>query len=261
MAIHPTAVIDETAKLGDVEIGPFAVIGAGVTLADGVSVGPHAVVMGPTSVGEGTRIDAHAVLGGAPQDNQHDASVATRLEIGARNQFREFTTVHRGSSAGRGVTRIGDENYFMSQTHVACDASVGNGVTLSTAATLAGHVDVGDGAVLGVGAAIHQYCRIGRLAMVGQGAMCTQDVPPFTLAQGDRARLFGLNVAGLRREKVQTDAVSALKDAWRVLFTDGLPLRVAMGRVRAQDSVAEVDELLAFLAESKRGIARAVGRR
>ena len=152
--------------------------------------------------------------------------------------------------------------HMVTLAHIACDAVVGNGVTLSTAATLAGHVDVGDGAVLGVGAAVHQFCRIGRLAMVGQGAMCTQDVPPFSLAQGDRARLFGLNVGGLRRSKVDTAAVTELKDAWRLLFTEGLPLRVATARVRdGSSNTDEVLELLDFLAQSKRGVARAIGRR
>lgn len=260
MAIHPTAVVHETAQLGDVEIGPYVVIGAEVILANGVVVGPHAVIHGPTTIGEDTHIDGHAVLGGAPQDERHDATVRTTLQIGARNHFREFTTVHRGSSAGRGITSIGDDNYFMCQTHVACDAEVGSGVTLSTAATLAGSVQVGDGAVLGVGAAIHQNCRIGRLAMVGQGAMCTQDVPPFTLAQGDRARLFGLNVTGLRRAKIS--GVPQLKDAWRVLFTEGLPLRSGLVRVRDQgENTEEVVELLAFLSSSERGVARAVGKR
>lgn len=258
--MHPTAVVDPSATLGDVEVGPYAVIGANVTLADGVVVGPHAVVLGPTTVGARTRIDAHAVVGGEAQDNRHDPSVETRLVIGEDNVIREFCTVHRGSSAGRQLTQIGDRCVFMSHSHVACDGKVGNDVVLSTSATLAGNVDVGHGAVLGVGAAVHQFCRIGRLAMVGQGAMCTQDVPPFSLAQGDRARLFGLHVVGLKRAGVSPEAVGHLKEAWRILFTEGLPLRAAVARVEDAE-LAEVAELLAFVSSSRRGIARSVGRR
>lgn len=260
MSIHPTAVVDPSATLGDVEVGPFAVIGAGVTLADGVVVGPHAVIQGPTTIGARTRIDAHAVVGGEAQDNRHDPAMETRLLIGEDNVIREFVTVHRGSSAGRALTVIGNGCVLMSHTHVACDALVGDGVVLSTGCTLAGNVDVGDGAVIGAAAVAHQYCRIGRLAMVGQGAMCTQDIPPFSLAQGDRARLFGLHVVGLKRAGIDASTVGPLKDAWRVLFTEGLPLRAAVARVGHAD-VPEVAELLSFVSSSRRGIARSVGRR
>lgn len=259
MAVHPTAVVHETASLGDVEIGPYAVIGEGVTLADGVAVGPHAVIRGVTSIGVNTVVDAHAVLGGEAQDDRHEQGSGTRLEIGSGNTIREFCTIHVGSSAGRGLTRIGDDCVLMSHSHVAGDADIGSGATLSSGAMLAGNVDIGAGAVLGVGAAVHQYCRIGRLAMVGQGSMCTQDVPPFSLAQGDRARLFGLHVVGLKRSGLPPETVGALKDAWRLLFTEGLPIRAAMARVQRRD-IAEVQELVDFVSSTKRGIARSVGR-
>jgi UDP-N-acetylglucosamine acyltransferase len=260
MSVHPTAVIDPSATLGEVTVGPFAVVGPDVTLADGVVLGSHAVVRGPATIGARTRIDSHAVIGGEPQDDRHDASVETRLVIGEDNVIREFVTIHRGSSAGRGLTVIGNRCILMSHTHVAGDSQVGDEVTLSTGAKLSGNVDVGHRAVVGAAAVVHQYCRIGRLAMVGQGAMCTQDIPPFTLAQGDRARLFGLHVVGLKRSGVSAHAVSSLKDAWRVLFTEGLPLRAALSRVQGTE-LSEVAELLAFVSNSQRGIARSVGRR
>jgi len=258
MSVHATAFVDEAAELGDVQIGPFAVIGAGVTLADGVVVGPHAVIHGGTHIGPRTRVDAHAVLGGDPQDRKHDFSADTRLEIGADNVFREFSTAHRGSSVGTGVTRIGDGNYFMASSHVAHDCEVGNGCMFANSAAIAGHVQVGDGAILGGLSAVHQYSRIGRLAMVGGGAMCAQDVPPFSIAQGDRARLYGLNITGLRRGGVDADIVAILKDAWRLLFVSDLPRRTAISRVREQHGdVDVVADLLGFLQSSERGVCRA----
>ncbi len=259
MGIHPTAVIDEGAVLGEVTVGPYAVIGAGVELADGVRVGPHAVIEGHTRVGEGTEIGPHVVLGGLPQDVKHDRGADTSLVIGARCVFREFTTAHRGSSGGRGVTEIGDDNYFMANSHVAHDCVVGNHTMFANSAAIGGHVQVGDGAVLGGLCAVHQECRVGRLAMVGGGAMCAQDVPPFSIAQGDRARLFGLNILGLRRAGLSDSAtMAALKDAWRTLFVGDLPRAMALSR--ALESHAEVDEvreLVEFLRTSTRGVCRA----
>ncbi len=258
MSVHETASVDPTAELGSVQIGPFAVIGAGVKLADGVVVGPHAVIHGNTSVGSGTVVDAHAVLGGNPQDRKHDLSADTRLEIGSDNIFREFSTAHRGSSASTGVTRIGNGNYFMANSHVAHDCTVGDNCMFANSAAIAGHVAVGDGAILGGLSAVHQYARIGRLAMVGGGAMCAQDVPPFTIAQGDRARLYGLNITGLRRGGMEADIVAILKEAWRNLFVSDLPRRTAVSRVREQHGQVEaVGELLTFLQTSERGVCRA----
>lgn len=258
MSLHPTASIDPAATLGDVEIGPFAVIGPHVHLEDGVRVGAHCVLEGPLHIGAGTVLHPHVVLGGSPQDKKHDPTVATRLVIGQRNVFREFATAHRGTSSGGGLTTIGHDNYFMASSHVAHDCTVGDGTMFANSAAIAGHVVVGDGAVLGGLCAIHQHCRIGRLAMVGGGAMCAQDVPPFTIAQGDRARLFGLNIIGLRRAGFDIDAVSELKEAWRTLFVEGLPKRVALSRVEAAHGDSQVvEELLAFLRTSERGVCRA----
>jgi len=258
MSVHKTASVDKAAELGDVQIGPFAVIGAGVKLADGVVVGAHAVVHGNTTIGARTRIDAHAVLGGNPQDRKHDLDADTRLEVGADNVFREFSTAHRGSSVGTGLTRIGDGNYFMASSHVAHDCAVGSGCMFANSAAIAGHVQVGDGAILGGLSAVHQYSRIGRLSMVGGGAMCAQDVPPFSIAQGDRARLYGLNITGLRRGGVDSDIIAVLKDAWRTLFVSELPRRTTISRVREQyGQIDEVVELLTFLQTSERGVCRA----
>ena len=258
MNIHATAVIDPAAVLGDVTIGPYAIIGAGVTLADGVQVGPHCVLQGPLSIGTGTVLSAHVVLGGDPQDRKHDPSVPTLLEIGAHNVFREFSSAHRGTSGGGGLTRIGDHNYFMANSHVAHDCNVGNHTMFANSSAIGGHVEVQDGAILGGLCGVHQHCRIGRLSMVGGGAMCAQDVPPFTMAQGDRARIYGLNIIGLRRAGADNDTISALKDAWRSLFVSGLPKRVAVSRVaELHPNSPEVHELLEFVRGADRGVCRA----
>lgn len=258
MEIHPTAIVADGAELGDVTVGPYAIIGAGVQLHDGVTVGAHAVLEGPMVVGARTQVGHHVVLGGAPQDLKHDPSVPTRLEIGTDNVFREFSSAHRGTSGSRGLTVIGDHNYFMANSHVAHDCIVGSHTMFANSAAIAGHVEVADGAILGGLCAVHQFCRIGRLSMVGGGAMCAQDVPPFSIAQGDRARLYGLNIIGLRRAGFDIDAVTALKDAWRRLFVSDLPRKLALTQVEeAHGAIAEVAELLAFVRDSPRGVCRA----
>lgn len=259
MAIHSTAVVSPDATLAaDVTVGPFAVIGPKVTLENGVLVGPHAVITGETTVGARCRLSAHVVLGEGPQDRKHDPDQSTSLIIGPDNVFREFFTAHAGSSAGRGSTKIGAGGYFMASSHVAHDCVVGDRVMFANSVAIAGHVEVGDDAVLGGLCAVHQLCRIGRLSMLGGGAMCAQDVPPFVIAQGDRARIYGLNILGLRRAGLSTETVASLKDAFRVLFTEGLPRRTAMAEVAERHGAcAEVNELLAFLASSERGVCRA----
>mgnify|MGYP000385929777 CR=1 FL=1 len=261
MAIHPTAIVDPAAELGDVTVGPYAIIGAGVVLHDGVSVGAHSVVEGPMVVGQGTEIGHHVVLGGLPQDQKHDRSAPTRLLIGKNNVFREFSSAHRGSSGGGAETRIGDGNYFMANSHVAHDCTVGHGTMFANSAAIAGHVEVHDGAILGGLCAVHQHSRIGRFAMIGGGAMCAQDVPPFTIAQGDRARLYGVNIIGLRRNGMSAETVSRIKEAWRQLFVSDVPKKLALARVaEAHGDVAEVAELVAFVRESPRGVCRAAVR-
>ncbi len=258
MAIHPTAIIEDGAEIGDADIGPFAVIEGTVHIHDNVTIHAHAVVRGHTEIGSGTELHPYSVIGGPPQDRKHDGS-PLGLQIGEDNVFREFSSAHAGSSSGRGLTVIGDRNYFMASSHVAHDCLVGNDCMFANSAAIAGHVEVGDGAVLGGLSAVHQNCRIGRLAMVGGGAMCAQDVPPFSLAQGDRARLFGLNVIGLRRAGFDPDVITELKTAWRTLFGSGLPLRAAMVRVIEEHGAAEVREIVDFLNYSQRGVIRAAG--
>jgi UDP-N-acetylglucosamine acyltransferase len=256
MPAHPTAVVHPEARVGaDVTIGPFAVVGREVEIGDGVTVGPHCVIDGRTALGPGCALSAHVCLGGPPQDPGR-AGEPGALVIGARNVFREFVTVHAGSAGG--ATVIGDDGYFMANSHVAHDARVGSGVVFAGTASVSARAAVGDGVVLGALASVHQDVRVGRLAMVGAGAMCSQDVPPFTIAQGDRARLFGLNVIALRKAGFEPENVRALKDAWRVVFTSGVGMRAGMHEARtAFGDVPEVAELLAFLEGAPRGVSRA----
>lgn len=257
MAIHPTAVVDPRAELHpSVEIGAYAVIEGEVHLGEDVAVGPHAVLQGPMQVGARTRVFAHAALGGDPQDKKYRGE-RTQLQIGTDNTFREFTTANRGTTGGGGLTRIGDHNLFMAYAHVAHDCTVGSHCVFANSAALAGHVQVMDGAILGGLVGIHQHSRVGRYAMLGGGAMAAQDVPPFTVAQGDRARLFGLNVIGLRRAGFSLPVIQALRAAYRELFQQGLPLRIALEQTReVYADVAEVEELVSFIESSRRGVCR-----
>ncbi|MED5373586.1 MAG: acyl-ACP--UDP-N-acetylglucosamine O-acyltransferase [Myxococcota bacterium] len=257
MAIHATAVVDPAAELGDVEVGPFAVIGAGVTLEDGVRVGSHAVLQGTLSVGGGTVIHPHAVVGGDPQDLKYDGE-ASSLILGRDNIIREYVTLNRGTAKGGGVTRIGSGNLFMANSHVGHDCVVGDNCVLANSVALGGHVQVGDGAVLGGLAGVHQHARIGRYAMVGAGAMVSLDVPPFCMAQGDRARLFGLNVIGLRRAGMGADLLKELRAAYRELFRSSTPLRMAAERLATENPEhSEILEIVRFIEESQRGVCRA----
>jgi len=257
MEIHPTAIVHPTATLGDVTIGPYAIVGEDVTLEDGVVVHAHAVLLGPTVIGAGSQIHSHAVIGDSPQLTE-GTSGPSRLVVGKNNVFREHATAHRGSSEADGITVIGDNNYFMAYSHVAHDCNVGSGCVFANSAAIAGHVSVSDGVVIGGLAGVHQHARIGRLSMVAAGSMCAQDVPPFIMSKGDRVRLFGLNVVGLRRASMPQNVIDELKKAWNALFVSGGSRRVAMSKVRASfpDS-DEVGELVAFLDGTRRGVARA----
>lgn len=260
MAIHPSAVVESSVELGkDVEIGPCAIVTGHVRLHDRVSVQGHAHISGHTEIGEDCRIFPFAALGGDPQDLKYRGE-PTRLVIGARNTFRESSTANRGTKSGGGITTIGSDNLFMAGSHVAHDCTVGNHVVFANYAAIAGHVSIADRVVVAGFAGVHQHSRVGRCAMVAGGAMATQDVPPFTIAQGDRARLVGLNVVGLRRSGFTREVMAALKAAYRELFQAGMPLRIAAEQVReVYGDVPEVIELVDFLEDSQRGICRSVG--
>jgi UDP-N-acetylglucosamine acyltransferase len=255
--LHPTAVIHPGARLHPtVQVGPYAVIGPNVELGAGNTVGPHAVIEGRTRIGERNRIFPFASVGAQPQDLKY-AGEDSELHIGDENLIREFTTLHKGTSGGGGVTRIGNGNLFMAYSHVAHDCQVGNGCVFANSATLGGHVEIGDHVILGGLSAVHQFTRIGRYAFVAGGSMVVMDVPPYCTAQGDRAELVGINSVGLARHGFSEEQIGQIKDAYRVLFRSKLPLDEALERLRTElGGNAEIEVLLSFVASSKRGLTR-----
>jgi UDP-N-acetylglucosamine acyltransferase len=255
--VHATAIIAPGAQLHpSVEVGPFAVIGPHVRIGAGSTVGAHAVLEGRTTLGENNRVFQFASVGAIPQDLKY-AGEPTALVIGNGNQIREFSTLHIGTAGGGGVTRIGHQNLFMAYSHVAHDSQVGNRCVFANGATLAGHVEIGDFVTLGGLSAVHQFTRIGPHAFIAGGAMVVMDVPPFCLAQGDRAELAGVNVVGLQRQGFTEEQLSRVKDAYRILFRSKLPLEEAVGRLRVEfGGHTEVDRLLDFVTSTKRGLTR-----
>ena len=257
MSVHSTAIVAPGAKLhATAEVGPYAVIGPQVEIGAGTTVGPHAVIDGRTRLGERNKVFQFASVGAPPQDLKY-AGEDSALEIGNENLIREFTTLHKGTTGGGGVTRIGDRNLFMAYAHVAHDCQVGSGCVLANAATLGGHVEIGDHVILGGLAAVHQFTRIGQHAFVAGGAMVVMDVPPFCTAQGDRAELVGINSIGLARHGFSEDQIGRVKEAYRILFRSKLPLEEAVERLRTElGDQSEIQTLLTFVTTSERGLTR-----
>jgi len=255
--VHPSALVDPGARLGaGVEIGPFAVIGSDVDLGDRVLVEHHASVLGPSSIGADTHVFPFASIGSAPQDLGYKGE-PTRLEIGARNVFREFVTINRGTVKGGGLTRIGSDCFFMAYAHVAHDSTIGNHVIMANCAALAGHIRIDDHAILGGLVAVHQWARIGRLAMIGGVSGVALDVPPFCIASGERAKLYGLNLVGLKRHGFSEERIADLKKVYRLLFRAGLTLKAAMEAVgRELPGCEDAAEMLEFIHTTKRGLTR-----
>src|SRR5690554_1193842 len=247
--IHPTAVVDPSARLGEgVSVGAFTWIGPGVEIGDGTTIGPHCSVHGPTRIGRGNRIVGHAAIGGDPQDKKYRGETVS-LEIGDRNLVREFVTLNRGTGDGGGVTRIGSDNWFLAYTHIAHDCIVGNDCVFSNNATLAGHVTVGDHVILSGFAGVHQFCRIGAHAFIGMGAFVNGDVPPFVMvAQEGYSRPRGINAEGLKRRGFDADRIAAIKRAYRALYVSQGPQEEARERLAAlAGESADVRELLDFI--------------
>jgi UDP-N-acetylglucosamine acyltransferase len=256
--VHPTAVVHPDARLGaDVEVGPYAVIGAGVVIGDGCRILEHASLRGPLQLGEECVVEHAAALGHDPQVVGNPGPFGG-VRIGRRNVFREFAQVQRSMSPDK-ETVIGDDGYFMNQSHVAHDCVVGDRVTLCNSALLAGHVVVEDQVFVAGAGAVHQFARIGRLAMVAGMAAVPQDVAPFCTVTGMRpARLKGLNVVGLRRSGISAEARSALKVAYRTLFRSDERLEERLAAV--DRSTPEVDHLVGFIEASERGVVGFGGR-
>lgn len=254
--IHNTAQVSADAVLGEnVEVGPFAILEGDVKIGDGTVIGAHAMVSRYTTIGSSCYIYPYASIGTPPQDVGF-VEAPTNLVIGDKTTIREFVTINRGSEKGGGVTRVGRENYIMAYCHIAHDCLLGDGVVMVNAASLSGHVEVGDYAVLSAYTGVIQYVRIGSHSFLGARAGLDKDVPPFAMATGYRARIYGLNLVGLRRRRFPRETIKALKEVYRILFRTEMLLEEAAHKVEEEfGDLAEVRELLEFIRSSKKGIA------
>ncbi len=251
--VHPLALVAPDVALGDGAIvGPFAVVEPGVVIGSGTRLDAHVVVRTGTRLGAGNTVHPFAVLGGDPQERTYAGEV-TRLEVGDGNTFREHVTVHRGSVKGGGVTRVGSGSLFMAGVHVAHDCALGDRLELANGTLLGGHVALGDGVVVGGAAAVGPFVRVGARAFVAAGAMVEQDVPPFVIVAGDRARVRALNRVGLARAGVPAASRAALERAFKAIFRGDAP-RAAAALALTGDPDPRVRELAEFVvATSRRG--------
>lgn len=252
-AVDPTARVHESVRLGPgALVGAHAIVGPGCVLEAYAVVGPH------TTLGAECHVHPFVVVGGPAQDRRTAPDAPYRLVCGDGCTFREGVTVSRGTGHGAGETRLGHRVLLMAHSHVGHDCAVGDDVTLANGVSLAGHVEIGAAATLGGHAAVHQFARVGELAFVAANAMVSLDVPPFCLAAGDRARLYGLNVTGLRRAGLPADVRRALHAAFRRMFGGGGVPRAA-AEALVGHSVEQVARLAAFVLESPRGVCRRAG--
>jgi UDP-N-acetylglucosamine acyltransferase len=255
--IHETAIVSPKAEIGeDCYIGAFSIVGDEVVLGDRVRLESHVVVDGKTKIGDETRIFPFVSIGLAPQDLKYKGE-PTRVEIGERNNIREFVTVHRGTAGGGGLTRIGDDNLLMAQAHVAHDCRIGNQVIMANAATLAGHVEIADRANIGAYSGVHQFCRIGYEAFVGGYSVVVKDAMPFAIIQGNHAKCYGLNRVGMKRRGYSKETIEKLHSAFHLLLSAKLNTSQALEKIRREIAdCREVDLLVEFIESSKRGVVK-----
>ncbi|MFH0935592.1 MAG: acyl-ACP--UDP-N-acetylglucosamine O-acyltransferase [Candidatus Omnitrophota bacterium] len=255
MQIHPTAIVSKKAKLGKgVAVGAYSLIGDNAAIGEGTKVGAHCVIEGHTIIGKSCEIFSGAVIGSRPQDLKFKGEKSI-LEIGDNNIIREYCTFNPGTE-GTGRTLIGDNNLFMVYSHIAHDCVVGNNCIIANNGTLAGFVTIQDMAVVGGLVAIHQFVKIGTLSIIGGCSKVVQDIPPYSTCDGHPARVYGLNIVGLRRHNVPKDSLSALKHAFKILFNSGLSIKHAVEKIEQELKPApETTRLVNFIKESKRGIA------
>jgi UDP-N-acetylglucosamine acyltransferase len=256
--VHSTAIVSSDARLEeDVEIGPWCVVGAGVTIGSGSILGPMTRIEGPTTIGERNEFTGQLSAGTPPQDLKFGGE-HTELVIGNDNRFREFVTINRGTKGGGAITTIGSNNYFMAYSHVAHDCHVGSNTIFANNATLAGHVEVGDFATIGAFSAVHQFCRVGDHAFIGGGTIATQDVLPFVKTVGNRpAKTYGVNTIGLQRKGLTPDTIEALQRAYRILTRSKLRTEEALARIEGElGNFPEARYLAEFVRSSSRGVIR-----
>jgi len=251
--IHPTSIIEEGAVIGDnVTIGPFCYITKKVTIGNGTTIASHVLIEGDTKIGENNQIFAHSAIGTIPQDLKYKGE-EVQLIIGNGNIIREFAQINSGTEDGGSITRIGDNNLLMGYVHIAHDVQIGNKCIIANGTAIAGHVEMGDFVVVGGLSAIHQFSKLGDYAMLAGVSALAQDIPPFCMAEGNRAMLRGLNLTGLRRG-IDRDEINALKSAYRELFEKGQPLQECAQQLFEESDSVFVKQLSEFIKNSKRGI-------
>lgn len=255
--IHPSAVVSPNAQIGeDCYVGAYSTVGDKVILGKNVRLESHVVVDGITFIDDETKIFPFVSIGLAPQDLKYDGA-ETKTRIGKRNQIREFTTIHRGTTGGGGVTQIGDDNLLMAQAHVAHDCHLGSEIIMANAATLAGHVTIADKANIGAYSGVHQFCRVGREAFVGGYSVVVKDALPFAISQGNHAKCYGLNRVGLRRRGYSKETVEKLHHAYHLLLSAKLNTTQAVEQIKQDiQDCPEVTYLIEFIESTTRGVVK-----
>jgi UDP-N-acetylglucosamine acyltransferase len=255
--IDPRAVIDPTAELdSSVTVGAYSIIGANVQIDAGTCIAPHVVIKGHTRIGKENKIYQFSSLGEDPQDKKYAGEV-THLEIGDRNEIREYCTMNRGTVQGGGMTRIGNDNWIMAYTHFAHDCIVGNHTIFANGASLAGHVTIDDYVILGGFSLVHQFCSMGKYSFSGASSLIFKDVPPFVTVWGNRAEAYGLNKEGLKRHGFSTETIQALHNAYKTIYRSNHTTEQAIEILSEKvTEFPEVGLMVDFLKNSKRGIVR-----
>ncbi len=254
--IHPTAIVDAKAQIGaGTIVGPYCVIAAEVTVGPDCWLQHHVTLSGPMRAGARNKFYAYCSIGQQTQDLKYQGE-PTYLEIGNENTFREFVTINRSTSS-EGKTRVGSGGNFLAYSHIGHDCNVGDGVIFSNNGTLAGHVQVGDNAVMGGLTAVHQFCRIGRFAITGGCSKIVQDVPPFMIADGNPAKIRGINLIGLERKGFPAENLKPIKEAFRLIYRSKLNTQQAIEAMRKElPQNDEIKEIIDFIEKSERGIIR-----
>ncbi|HEY9278791.1 MAG TPA: acyl-ACP--UDP-N-acetylglucosamine O-acyltransferase [Eoetvoesiella sp.] len=260
--IHATAIVAPGAEIAsDVTVGAYSVVGPNVRVGAGTIIGPHCVIDGHTTIGEKNHFYRFCSIGGMPQDKKY-AGEPTRLEIGNGNTVREYVTINTGTTQDVGVTRLGDDNWIMAYVHIAHDCQLANHIVIANSVQLAGHIYIDDWAIIGGLSAAHQFVRIGAHTMIGGTSTLRQDIPPYVIGAGDPFRPVGINTEGLSRRGYSTEAIGALKEAYKILYRRNFKVEEAIEQIcalQAERPAAHdaLQVLVDFLNASTRGIARA----
>jgi UDP-N-acetylglucosamine acyltransferase len=257
VSIHPTAIVSPKAELGrNVSIGPYSIVGDDVILHDDISVGSHCVIEGPSEFGQACTFFPFVSAGQPPHDLKYKGE-PSRLQAGERNVFREYTTLHRGTEGGGNLTRIGADNLFMAQAHVAHDCLIGDHVIFANGAVLAGHVIIEDYVTLGAFSGVHQFCRVGRHAFIGAFSAVVKDALPYARTVGNHARCYGQNTLGLKRRGFSNEEIRRITHAFRLLLAAKLNTTQALEAIKRElTGWPEIDYLVAFIESSQRGVTK-----